>query len=477
MIKSMQTISNYRHTLIDLISGTSGRFYIFLAFLFLFELILLLNVPLSGKMVLAYLFIPAIFSFLFFYKVMSYSYVFVIFISIEAFYLNAAIIYSLPFLFAYLLSEKSQNIEIRTSLLITPLALYYISTLPSLYNSSVRLLSLYLTYNIIGFGIIYVVFAKSVNNYKQIRFFIFGFLTICAINSIVVFIQYALYRGRNFGFEPVVFVDFLGVAIILTFSLIILRKNRRFTIFLMLFFASALFFTQTRNVFIAVMITIAIIGILLLFKKGSVPITRTKLILSSLFFIISVAVFILIFKEVFPGAFNRMSALTDKSSFTVSTFNDIGQNSLATRYLVWLTAFNAFLKHPILGIGVFSFPYSSATYSTLPFLLYNLFVKGLSPHHGYLCVLTETGIIGMIGLILFFIMIFKVGYKAIRLSETPEQQLFSYMLFFTQVYIAVGLFFSDAWFVGQERSLWGICLGLMFANYKIVVNATMKVAH
>src|SRR5437773_3158802 len=52
--------------------------------------------------------------------------------------------------------------------------------------------------------------------------------------------------------------------------------------------------------------------------------------------------------------------------------------------LIWDAAINAFRAHPVTGIGVYGYPYSSKRYSTVPLPLYRAFVEGNSPHETFI---------------------------------------------------------------------------------------------
>ena len=142
-----------------------------------------------------------------------------------------------------------------------------------------------------------------------------------------------------------------------------------------------------------------------------------------------------------------------------------------TRLLIWDTAINAFKHHPIIGIGVYSFPFESAQYYTISKELFKDYVKGLSPHITYLAVLTETGILGFIGFIIFLISSIRLGIKSLNLASTEQQKFYSLLILSLNIYIFYSMFLSDAWLWGQCGMLWGMILGMSIANYKIIKNS------
>jgi O-antigen ligase len=144
-------------------------------------------------------------------------------------------------------------------------------------------------------------------------------------------------------------------------------------------------------------------------------------------------------------------------------------NSIVSRFLIWHTALNAFFRHPIIGIGAYSFRFDSQFYRTIPLVLYKIWVKDMSPHVTYLAVLTETGIVGFVGFAIFLVSTLRMGFKAVIHSKTDIQRYFSLGIFIVQVYVSFSMAVTDAWLWGQCGMLWSFVLGISVANYKMVV--------
>jgi hypothetical protein len=62
----------------------------------------------------------------------------------------------------------------------------------------------------------------------------------------------------------------------------------------------------------------------------------------------------------------------------------------------------------------------------------------------------------------------KTGFSSVKLSVTSEQKFFSTILLTLQIYIFFSMFLTDAWLWGQCGMLWGMVMGLLIANNKIV---------
>ena len=146
-------------------------------------------------------------------------------------------------------------------------------------------------------------------------------------------------------------------------------------------------------------------------------------------------------------------------------------NSIVSRFLIWHTALKAFFKHPIVGIGAYSFCFDSQFYRTIPLVLYKIWVKGMSPHITYLAVLTETGIVGFIGFAIFLVSTLRMGLKSVTHSITNGQKYFSLGIFIIQIYVFFSMAVTDAWLWGQCGMLWSMILGISLANYNIIMRS------
>jgi len=142
------------------------------------------------------------------------------------------------------------------------------------------------------------------------------------------------------------------------------------------------------------------------------------------------------------------------------------QSSLLTRVMIWHTAYFAFLEHPVIGIGAYSFPFSSYQYYHLPRMIFEDFVEGRTPHVTFIAVAVETGLIGLFAFLFFLIASLKFSYDSIKRSKSFEDSSFSLLLFGPLVYITISMLMTDAWLWGQGMILWGILLGFNLWNRK-----------
>jgi O-antigen ligase len=310
-----------------------------------------------------------------------------------------------------------------------------------------------------------------INNYTQIKDFFKIYLGLSIANGISIIYMVVATHKRIFGFSGIVYVDYVCIAMLISIVLTIFKKGslRYIYCLISIFLFASLLFTQTRNTLISFGATFIFL-IFFLFKNAeSFQMKRKTLILTSILSLAVLACVIFILYSIFPLIFDRISQLEAGEKFNYGSETDFGMSSLLTRFLIWYTALQAFLKHPIIGIGAFSFPFESIQYSKIPPFLFKKYVDGLSPHETFITKLAETGIVGFSGFIVFLVSSFRVSFKAFKIAIKNEEKIISLILLAIQIYILFSMFLSDAWLWGQCGMLWGISLGISLVNYKILL--------
>ncbi len=396
----------------------------------------------------------------------------------NAYYLNVYVVIFIPFLLlvAILLENGKLNTHILESILFKPLLLYFFAILLSLINGSNILLSAYLTLNFISFAVIIYVFEDIVKKQKQIDLYINAFIGFTIINGIYVIITALLTNYRVFGFTGIVFVDYAALAILILIVKIISNKRTKTFLYFgpMLFIFVALIFTQSRGALATLFGTLVLLYLFVLMKSEYFSFSKKRTLiygLSSFLIILSVVVIIFLTK---PELFSRYSQFSNLDVSTIKHETDFTESSIFSRLLLWSTSLRAFEAHPIIGIGAFSFPFASVHYNFLSPYLYTNFVKGLSPHVTFLAVLVETGIIGFMFFVFLLHRIYKAAKENFYLSKSSLDKEHSLILYFVSIYIVISMFISDAWLWGQCGILWGIVVGLIFAQKKMLKNAETK---
>jgi O-antigen ligase len=187
---------------------------------------------------------------------------------------------------------------------------------------------------------------------------------------------------------------------------------------------------------------------------------RTRLIVVALSFLILV-----IGSYTFLNALNPSIGLraTETTDMSTNTIDEGGRptSSLVTRVLVWHTAYQAFQAHPILGVGVYGFPMVSDQYYTIPKLLYVSYVKDLTPHQTYVAVLTETGIVGLLGFGVLLVALIGVVIRLLSRFENKARDRLRLAVVWSSCYCLVSMWTTDAWLYGRGIVLLSILIGLM----------------
>jgi O-antigen ligase len=280
---------------------------------------------------------------------------------------------------------------------------------------------------------------------------------------------------RVFGFSGIMFVDYVALALVICVPLIIYQSNRIANIILYglsLLFGVAMLLTKTRGVWVASFSAIIFILLYSLIKREKLLINKKKILL--ILFILS-----LTFTSVYFIMDKGNNDLSSRINQTVVIDQEkakegVVTNSLVTRIFIWDTAWNAFKAHPFIGIGAYSFMFSSKEYHNVEESLYNNYVKGLTPHETFLMVLTETGILGLICFLFLLYQIIKMSNHAVNISSTKEEHMFSMFFLSANIYIICSMIITDAWLWGRGIILWGIIVAFTFINLRYLQNKKSK---
>jgi O-antigen ligase len=183
--------------------------------------------------------------------------------------------------------------------------------------------------------------------------------------------------------------------------------------------------------------------------------------------VLAIAIFTLTLKDVNKGYFERIEI--KKIEQTDDPLRQTLQiNSLVTRYFIWSIAWDAFASNPATGVGIYGFPFISKEYSTLDDFLYESFVERLTPHETFLAILTESGIIGFLGFVIFLISTIVFAIKSYLISKSVEELFYSEIILWLTLYTLFSMIITDAWLWGHGIVLWGLLIGMSIANRKII---------
>jgi O-antigen ligase len=375
---------------------------------------------------------------------------------------SSSVLISLLVLLAFIVDRERIGWRSSSSQLHLPLGVFLISILPSLINSSWLFYSaakmLNLVAFIIAFGITAVI-ARSIHFRWQLGTV---FIVFAVANSLDILRMTIMGASRPFGFGGIMFVDYSAMAVCLCLAVAMLKTGISRLRFLMIasIIALGLILTQTRNTWISGLATL-IVMIVYLYYRPEVVSMRPR----SIAFLGGGAISILLVIALLATAINprverKATELTTVPSLDIKKIGAVS-NSISSRLLIWDTAWRAFLSHPWIGIGIYSFPQSSQNYARMPKFLFQRYVKGLSPHQTYLAMLAETGIIGALGFLYLILSVVRFAFRTIRLSPKGPIQEHALLVTAGLTYCVISMFFTDAWLWGQGIVLLGVLLGIL----------------
>jgi O-antigen ligase len=359
---------------------------------------------------------------------------------------------------SFLINFSIKYSEIENPIL-SYLLFFLLSIIPSYLAAISHPESYLISYNLIAFVSIIFITPIIIKKTEYIKSISIIYLLGCTLNAIYLII-YALLSGkRAFGFAGIMYVDLVGIGIIVAFSGLLFYKKFRFVLgIITVLLILALLFTQTRNSWISTGLVLLLLTLYYIIKRKyyeKFNLYNFKNIIPA---IASIILFIVIVGILYPNTFNRVTEEKNQTTEQLAETMDFG--SIATRFFIWKTAFAVFEDNLIIGTGFHSFRFVSNEYNTLEPFLYSTFVYNLTPHTTILALLADTGIIGFLGFLIFMYLVLKFFKKNLDQSITQNQKIISFVLFWCQIYITFSMIMTDAWLWGPLHMLWAIILGV-----------------
>ena len=341
---------------------------------------------------------------------------------------------------------------------------YGLCILPSFVYVARPFISFAMLFNVVAFLIVMYSLSAGISKYSDLILIACMYLLLVVADSFDVIGLSLSSNVRPFGFAGIWFVDYsaLGICLAVSMAYFTTGFNRILLVAASVIATTALIMTQTRNTWVSGLLTLLFLAFYLIRHPEVAGLPRKTIVFSftlGMLLLVGIATVVLTAN---PKIEHRVSQLTEQSPIGMNQ-EGLPENSLVTRILIWDTALNAFLAHPIVGIGVYSFRFSSHQYSKLPDSLYRLFVMYRSPHQTQFAVLAETGIIGFIGFTVFLITLLKHSFSTLRLASGELQKRFALIGVVCVVYCTISMVFTDAWLWGQQIVLLGAVAGSMFA--------------
>ncbi len=369
----------------------------------------------------------------------------------------------------YILSNKSNrfnNYKLPFILLLTGILLVAVIFLSSNFTPHSSTLSKYYAFMFFTYIFTsYIVFrlvknSENVERYLDLYFYILSFYSFIIIINII-----ATGNLRSYGISGPGIPDMLVCSLIIAFFkyFLIGRYNIRIIVPSVILLIT-LITTQSRFAWFGLALSIVYGLVLIFFKNRFVYIKITSSIVKIIFvsLIVLAAFFAFGVSDLIVDRFGDL----DKSN--VETFQSgtvAASNSFETRLMIWTVAVNAFQQNPVWGIGYFMFHKVSEKYNVWPEEIYFDYVYGLDPHSTLLSILVETGLIGFIVFISYFILIFYYSFKSINISKTDNEVLNSYVLNIIAFFIIVNSIYSGAFTYGHNAYLMHIMFGIIIGNY------------
>lgn len=388
--------------------------------------------------------------------------------------IHTSVIFSLFLILSVLLNFKLNKNESFKNPVISPMMIYAFFASLSLYNAPKTIYTILNYSNLLSLILLVIIVPVVINERKKIDQIFYFFVAAILIHSVFVIIESLSTSGRAFGLLGVFYVDLAGLAILYSAIFFLYSHGlKKYTFgFSATIILIGLILSQTRNAWLSTIVTLFFLLIFLFIKGKKYKINRKFiLVVITVFMIISGSISIILSKDLNVDVGKRLEAKTQKVEVTEDP-TSIGGNSFLSRMFIWHTAINAFSKEPVIGIGLYSFKYSSKKYYTIPKPFFKQYVEHRTPHVAYLEVLVESGIIGFIGFVIFLFAVHKLLFKSLVFVRSVEEILQTLLVLVSLVYISFSMFMTEAWLYGQYLVWFGIIVGLIVANSKMLLSET-----
>lgn len=377
----------------------------------------------------------------------------------------------IPILLVFSVFINYRNItfdDVRNPLL-KPLFIFLIPVAISFFNTSAFWLSLRDSLNLVALILTFFVTLIVIKDRKQMMNIFYFFIIAILLHSLYVNYLGITTGRRVFGLLGVNYIDFAGLGSVLTFILMIYAKNIFKAIYAVMFtlITVGLILTQTRNAWLSTGFAIFTLFLYLIFRGRKIFVKRGLLILLALF-AIGLSMIIILRSGI---KVNQRSDTKNQTLVLTDDPESSNVNSYFTRLLIWHTAANAIMQHPIIGIGAYSFKHSSQLYYTIPKPFFKIYVENNRPHVTYLQILTETGVFGFVIFIAFIFQILKVTFNSLKKISQIGDVKITLMIVWSLIYIIFSMMMTDAWSYGQYAVWFGILLGLLINNLKQLENS------
>ena len=280
-----------------------------------------------------------------------------------------------------------------------------------------------------------IVFSKGKAAIKNLLDY-YVYIATCA-SILAITMLYFSNESRAFGVTGSPLSDLIVSALIITISQIYIRQSLSLRLkysFLSFILFVQIIMTQTRGAWLSLLL--AILFLILLLQLASISSIVKHTVWVSLLLFLAILTSSTIFSNEFMGILHRVEHL-----------QQLNVGTLHYRIILWEAGINTFLSHYINGIGIGHFPLLSGDFSSIgnsTFFLEN--IKGLTTHNIIISYLSETGLIGILCLLLFFRSVFLLGNKIYVISDCLADYQLSIPLFCILFFVCISSFYAGAWF-------------------------------
>ena len=324
--------------------------------------------------------------------------------------------------------------------------------------------------------LLFAVFLSIVRLIKRtgIEYSLKLFFWLCVIHSISVIVPFVLSGGgiRSFGLAVKFFDDLSMLTFPMGMALYLWSEKGRGLKYLLGSFIvlGALISTQSRGAFIFCMILTAIVFLFSYLRArkldgrnfslnsspGSLVFKRQILAVST--GVGASVLLIVLIPEIFEAVMFRFTDLYSK----------IKIGTVLTRFELWQNAFNAFLEHPLVGIGPGNYKMLHSIYPTIRLDFIHFYVQGMNAHNLLLHYMAETGVVGTTAMMALIFNQLRSGRQGWKESFGLKNLQITGALYITSIMFMVTTILEADWLWGFAGYTFVFFLALIVSNQRAV---------
>jgi O-antigen ligase len=296
---------------------------------------------------------------------------------------------------------------------------------------------------------------NEIKTYKQLRWMFIVLFSSCLVVTLMGYLgigsldQTELLRIGNRGVKDT--ASLIGIALLSSMILFFLSKEKRYKLLFVLMSLMCIYpllATGERGALVAIGVGLIVVELAVKRKFSTI-------------------IYILIGIFAAYISFQIVVEYGNLSNYVISRFNlnSILISGASGRDYIWKVAFQLFLGHPILGVGLGNFPNSfwSYTHENIQLLRSLPFIFAVGPHNDLIGVATELGIVGFVLIISLQISVAKRFFNSIKKITYSEIYILLVLLMGLSVYyFSVGMTS-----VLMDRKLYWLLLALVEVAIKL----------